>query len=229
MTQTTPFVQAEPLPVARGGLWARWVLANGLAEMVGLGISGAFFVYLVLNEARWGVLPAALIAIVISTLVEGTAVGLAQWLVLRRPLPRLRLGAWWAGTAAGALVAWTLGMLPSTLMGMAQASGAPVDAAAMPGQALTLLLAVGLGAVAGPLLGLGQWWVLRRHVERAWWWIPAQALGWAAGMPLVFQMVDWIAPGAFTLVDASIAAGMLFLTGALVGALHGLILLRLVP
>lgn len=224
---------AASAPSARpaGGataLWGRWTLANGLAEMVGLGLSGALFVYFLMNEGRWGVVPSALASIVASTLIEGTAVGVAQWRVLRTPLPRLRLRAWWAGTAAGAFVAWTLGMLPSTLIGLSQqAETASAAAMTEPSQALTLLLAAVLGAVAGPLLGIGQWWVLRKHVARAGWWIPAQSLAWAVGMPIIFQLIDWIAPGAFTLTDALLAAGMLFLAGAAVGALHGLVLVRL--
>jgi NhaP-type Na+/H+ or K+/H+ antiporter len=94
-------------------------------------------------------------------------------------------------------------------------------------QGVTLLLAALLGAVAGPVLGVGQWWVLRRHVAHAWRWIPAQSLAWAAGMPIIFQMVDWIAPGAFTLRDAFVAAAMLFLAGAVVGAIHGPVMARL--
>ena len=117
-------------------------------------------------------------------------------------------------------------MLPSTLINMAEAGG---DAPAQEiSQWLTLLLAAGLGAVAGPILGVGQWWVLRKHVARAWRWIPAQALAWAAGMPIIFQMMDWISPGAFTAQDALIVLGMLLLAGGVVGALHGWVLVRIV-
>jgi hypothetical protein len=208
-------------------IWPRWVAANALAEMIGLGLSGLLAVRLVFADAaRWGVLTGALITIVLSTLLEGSSVGWFQWRVLRHPLPALSLHAWWLGTAFGAFVAWTLGMLPSTLMNMAEASGAAPTAG--PSQTLTLLLAAGLGAVAGPILGVGQWWVLRNHVARAWRWIPAQSLAWAAGMPIIFQMMDWIAPGAFTPRDALIAVAMLLLTGGVVGALHGWVLVRMV-
>ena len=216
-------VQPMRLP---GRIWLRWVLANGAAEMVGLGISGILFVTVLLGwEARTGVLWAALITVVASTLVEGTAVGVLQGRVLRGALPQLSLRAWWIGTSLGALVAWTAGMLPSTLMSMAEEStgAAPVEMS----QWLTLLLAAGLGALAGPILGIGQWWVLRAHVQRAWLWIPAQSLAWAAGMPLIFQLMDWVAPGRFTLVDGLIVVGMLFAAGAVVGALHGWVLLHL--
>jgi hypothetical protein len=195
--------------------------------MIGLGLSGALTIVLVLsNEPTMGVLWAALLTVIGSTLIEGSSVGLLQWRVLRNPLPALPMRAWWVGTAAGAFLAWTLGMLPSTLLAMGEES----TGAAAPeiSQALTLLLASAMGLVAGPVLGLGQWWVLRRHVEWAGWWIPAQAAAWAVGMPIIFQMVDWVAPGPFTLRDALVAAAMLFAAGAAVGAVHGVVVVRLV-
>ncbi len=209
------------------GIWPRWVAANALAEMIGLGLSGLLAMRLLFaDEARWGVAAGALLTILLSTLIEGASVGWFQWRVLRRALPGLTLVAWWLGTAAGALIAWTMGMLPSTLINMAEAGGgAPPPEIS---QWLTLLLAAGLGAVAGPILGVGQWWVLRKHVARAWRWIPAQALAWAAGMPIIFQMMDWISPGAFTAQDALIVLGMLLLAGGVVGALHGWVLVRIV-
>lgn len=218
---------------ARRSLWRRWVVANGLGEMVGLGLSGALTVTLIMaNESQIGPIVAALVTVVGCTLIEGTAVGVAQWRVLRVPLPQMPLRSWWIGTAAGALFAWTLGMLPSTVFNMMETAGSTTAVAATAGpemsQGVTLLLAALLGAVAGPILGVGQWWVLRRCVARAWQWIPAQAAAWAVGMPLIFQLIDWIAPGAFTLRDALLAAAMLFLTGAVVGAIHGVVLARLV-
>jgi NhaP-type Na+/H+ or K+/H+ antiporter len=117
--------------------------------------------------------------------------------------------------------------LPSTLIGISQEVTPGVQPTER-SQAVTLLLAAAMGALAGPILGAGQWWALRRHVEHAWWWIPAQSAAWAMGMPLIFVMADRIAPGAFTITDALLAAAMLFLTGAVVGAVHGLVLTRLV-
>jgi hypothetical protein len=50
---------------------------------------------------------------------------------------------------------------------------------------LVYLLAAAMGLVLGPVLGVPQWWVLRRHVAHAWWWIPANAAAWALGMPVI--------------------------------------------
>jgi hypothetical protein len=73
------------------GLWLRWVLANSLAETVGLGASFGVGATLFPYLQETGILIAlatAGAAILAGTLIEGTAVGTAQWLVLRRHVRR---------------------------------------------------------------------------------------------------------------------------------------------
>lgn len=102
----------------------RWIGANAVAEALGLGGSALLTMQLLPHvDAATGVLLAGLVVVIGSTLLEGTAVGLAQWLVLRSVLPRLSRNAWWLATMAGALIAWLLGMLPSTIMSMQEAGG----------------------------------------------------------------------------------------------------------
>lgn len=63
--------------------------------------------------------------------------------------------------------------------------------------------------------------VLRRHVSRAGWWIPANAAGWALGMPLVFVAIS-LAPfgGPLWAILLVVSLG-LAAAGAVVGAVHG--------
>jgi serine/threonine-protein kinase len=57
------------------------------------------------------------------------------------------------------------------------------------------------GAVGAAVLGLGvgiaQWLVLGRLVNRAWWWV-ANAVGWAVGFPLLAVVArNFVVPGDF--------------------------------
>jgi hypothetical protein len=156
--------------------------------------------------------------------LDGGIVGAAQWSVLRVPLPTLSWRSWAGATAQGAGLAWALGMIPSTLMAANQESGS--GAAGPPSQEPGLLvyygLAASLGLVAGAILALAQWWVLRRHVPHASLWIAANAAAWAVGMVLVFVGTRLI-PASGT--APAIACGILAfvaLAGASVGAVHGL-------
>jgi hypothetical protein len=209
-------------------LWLRWVGANSLAEGLGLGATLAVdFVIMSRLMNAPGVLTSLLSIplVTVSGAIEGALVGLLQWSVLRRAFPLFARRAWVLATVAGALVAWFLGSLPGTLMDMGAAeSGAPVQE---PPAAVVLLLAAGMGAFLGLVLGYPQWRVLRRAAPGAWLWLPANCAAWALGMPAVFAAIDLAQRSASLPVALLIALAGLLVTGALVGAVHGLALVRL--
>ena len=208
-------------------LWRRWVIANALGELVGLGAAAVAGVALVkLFEASLDAiasLAGASVMIVLGTF-EGLVVGLAQWLVLRRPFPTVSRRAWVLASAVGAFVAWTLGMLPSTLVDFGTHAGAAPPAAMS--DTLMYALAAAMGAVLGPILGVPQWLALRRHVRHAAWWIPANAAAWALGMPVVFIGASSAPTGGLPGLAAT--GGLTAAAaGAMVGAIHGLALIWL--
>jgi len=167
----------------------------------------------------------SILLVTASGAIEGSVVGLLQWLVLRRPFPEVARRAWVMATIAGAMVAWFFGSLPSTLIDMgAQQSGEEVQE---PAAAVVLLLAAGMGLVLGVVLAYPQWRLLRRVVEKAWWWIPANAIAWAFGMAIIFAAMDLAFKQASTVGSAAVLATALLLAGAVVGAVHGLALVRL--
>ncbi len=177
----------------RGGLWLRWVAANALAEMLGLGATLGVGYLLFARLGDPPNLAAALGMILLMTAsgaIEGAVVGLLQWSVLRRALPAVSRRAWVVATLAGALVAWFLGSLPSTLIGLASGPAEAAAPAQEPPAALVLTMAAAMGLVLGAILGMPQWRVLRRVVGRAWIWMPANSVAWALGMPAVFAAVD---------------------------------------
>jgi hypothetical protein len=210
-------------------LYVAWIGANAAAEAIGLGTT------LLIG---WALAPtidqlagvsvtvvAALTAIALGALLEGVIVGVGQELVLRTRLAGLRR-SWTVATVIGAALAWVLGMIPSTVAALTSSDGAS-PATAEPAPFVQMLLAIGLGLVAGPILGVAQWVVLRRFVERAGRWLWANAIAWAAGMPLIFVGMDavpWTGhPGVVVLWIYGICATV----GALVGAIHGRFLIHL--
>ena len=211
----------------RGHLWWRWVAANSWAEVVGLGVSGAAAGLLLARAGgdAFSVVGAGVLVVLLAGVTEGGVVGWAQHRVLRAPLPDLAARRWVGATVIGALAAWTLGMLPSTIIGVAEVGSA--EMVAEPPLVLQLVLAVALGLAAGPILGGAQAWVLRDHVARAWRWLPANAAAWAVGMPLVFLVAGGVPPTLHPAAIVSLVALTLALVGAAVGAVHGAVLVRM--
>ena len=146
-----------------GGLWLRWILANAAGWAVAattveagheaLGLGGGTGVFALLE------------------VVYGALIGTAQWLLLRRLIPR---AGWWvaasaAGTALGGIVSLAL----------------PVSTA-------VFLVAAVLGAVIGTV----QWSVLHRRVDRAGWWVPASVAGTVVAAA-VLDRLPLVDPGAY--------------------------------
>ena len=205
--------------------WCRWVIANLVGELFGLGLVGVIG-YLVIYffgepESVVYVLSFAVLVIGLGAL-EGAIVGSAQAMVLRRRLPQLR--TWVAATVLGAVVAWTLGMLPGTLMSLdgSVSSVTPSEIS----DTLQVVLAILMGLVAGAILGFPQWLILKRYISHAAWWVGANALAWACGMPLVFFVAG--AGSTEDVRSAALTATIgLAAVGALVGGIHGAFLVRL--
>jgi hypothetical protein len=132
------------------GLGLLWVLGTVVGWIVGFTLCEAFNDFLESLSA--------------DGVIIGTAVGLGQWLALRRSLPG---SAWW-------IVATLIGFGVGKLLGDAIAE-----------QISGTLGYVLSGAAIGAVLGVAQWVVLRRHVGEAWWWVVASAVAWAVGWGLI--------------------------------------------
>ncbi len=64
--------------------------------------------------------------------------------------------------------------------------------------------------------------MLRRAVGGAGWWLLANALAWAAGMPVIFAAMDVVFSGIPVYLAVVVFALTLLVTGGVVGAVHGL-------
>lgn len=205
--------------------YRRWILANGWAEAAGLGTTFVIGQQLApLLERMSGthaVLGTAALAVVFGMVLEGVLVGAAQEGVLRRRVTGLPRWSWTAATAAGAALAWLVGMVPSTVMALMDATSSTPPPSEPPAL-VRYALALGLGAIAGPILGLAQWIVLRRVVARAGRWLWANAVAWAAGM----DAVPWTAHPAIVAVAIYAVCAV---AGMAVGGIHGRVLLSLLP
>lgn len=215
----------------RHSLYRRWVVANAAAEAVGLGLTLGLTGLVIGRLASVGGLAGVALAFgaaVLSGAIEATVVGLAQWWAMHPWLPQITRRAWWLATLAGALLAYVLGYLPSTIINLMQETGGNEATMTEPPQAVVLLLAAGLGLVAGAILSFAQYLALRGKVAHAGWWIPANMVAWAVGLPVVFWAIDlaFKLPVLWQAVALMVVA--LLAMGAIVGAIHGAVLVRMV-
>jgi hypothetical protein len=205
----------------------RWLLA-WIASMIGfeaLGFAAAFGLgwtiqALALRDAPPGseLSLAATLGLAASVgAVEGLSLATGQWLLLRRRLPMLRWRTWALMTAIGGALAW--------MLGMALGGRGPAE----PSLWLLAVVFVLSGLVFGGLLGLFQYFELRRHIPRGSRWIAANAVGWMLGLAAVYgatALLDESSPLALVLPVAIGAGAVMAIAPALTTARE---LLRLVP
>lgn len=222
-------------PVRAGwdwNLYGRWIGANALAEFVGLGGSliTVGLIFMNAGETPALIIGGAVVSILFGTLLEGVLVGWLQWRVLRRAFVGITRRAWIIATAIGAGAAWTLGMLPSTIMSLVMSSAPPSDNGGgfEPEGFVFYGMAAGMGIVLGVVLAFAQWLELKKHVRGAGWWVPANSAAWGLGMAVVFAAMDLAMrpENSLPVTLILVAAGML-VAGAVVGAVHGIVLVKL--
>jgi len=196
-------------------LWRRWFLATTAGELAGFcvpALAGAF--------TYAAGLPAAPTVAVMGAagFVEGLALGAAQGWALRPAVPHLPVRAFALATAAAAVVAYAIGMLPGSLGdGLTTAPAAVLIPAATIGGLLLLAS-----------IGTAQWLVLRRAGAGRLWWIATTAGAWLAGLT-IFMLVAtplW-RPGQPVALTAAIGVLAGGLMAATVAALTGFAAVRL--
>jgi hypothetical protein len=180
-------------------LWRRWTAATTLGETAGFcapALVGGLAATSGWSTAATGA------ALLLAGAVEGYVLGAAQWWALRTAVPNLRGRPFASATAAAAVLAYAIGLAPSSVGdGIRELPFAVVLPAAAAG---------GLALLAS--IGTAQWLVLRRAGYDVPWWIATTAGGWLAGLT-VFMVVAtplW-QPGqpVPTVVAVGVFAGLL--------------------
>jgi hypothetical protein len=194
-------------------------------ELVGFGLAAAIGAAVGGHLATASGMSAALLAIglvVAVGLVEGSAVGAAQWLVLRNHLEGLGARPWLSATVAGAILAWGAGMVIGSV------GSQLVEQGGIGGFSLMWIAApLVIGAVAGTLLASVQWWLLRRVGYRASWWIPAHAIGWGGGMLIAFAGMSAVPDNATPITWVLAGGGIGVAMGLVAAMISGLALVAL--
>lgn len=197
---------------------AGWVALVTIGGLLGLGLPiGALVGSTRLDLPAWIVYP----LIALAGALQGLLLGITQALALHRTVMAVPRAGWALITMAGALVAWSLGLLPATLHALA----APLDLASR-----TVVAATVAGAVLLVLVvPIAQWLLLRRVLAGAWWWVLVETVGIIVAIGAVWgvsQAVDTGRPLMDIAPTLGLGAGAVALAFALI---TGLGLLMMAP
>jgi hypothetical protein len=179
----------------------RWVGFTVLGESLGflIPVSG-FALAATLGLDAWS----TWLLLVVFGAGEGALLGLGQATGLRGSSAEVPVGRWIAATAVAASVAWSIGMLPSTLADLGVAIDWASPATWVVAGVAGLALLATIPTAQFPLLA-------RVGVPRAWRWVPLNMGAWLVGLVFTFL------PSPF--VDESTPAPMMFAAFGVAGVL----------
>jgi hypothetical protein len=189
-----------------------WLLANVVAFTVGFGVAGTLLRALVqpaIENAptRMDVAWIAGISTAVAAVTSGTAIGFAQWLVLRQAIR----AAWWVPAT---VVGWTVAcFVVGFNSGGSSWQTMPEAGPIMPFVPPLLILPVVIVVVGG-----GQWLVLRRECAGASWWLLVNAGASCVALVTGFgvaKSMSFLAPTDFPSGKA------LVIVGGIAGPIYG--------
>ena len=199
-------------------LWLRWMLATTVGELVGFAVPTAVgtAIWVIGGEGGAFTSIAMFIFMILAGGGEGAVLGFAQWIVLHRHIPDVVRRDWVLATALAAAFAWLLAMLVVTRGDLAAIN--------------TVLFVIGvivIGLMLVASIGFAQWYVLKRHIQNVFWWIPANAVAWPLGIAMPVLGLSLVPDGSP--VEAWVATGVVsgMAMGVVVGAITGIALVWL--
>ena len=201
--------------------WRRWTIATTLGELLGFAVPA--LVGATLGALEVPQLPMAA-GLVLAGAGEGAVLGAFQGRSLAPAVATDDVTAakirrdWTRATAAAAMIAWILGMTPSTVLDGDPSAVAP---------AVLIVGGVVLGLAFLLVMGVAQWLVLRRVVAGAWRWIAASALAWPLGVAVPVVALMAVPDGAPMAAHAVVGVLAGVAMGAVVGGITGRTLVRL--
>jgi hypothetical protein len=142
----------------------RWIVSVSIGEGVGFAIATSVAILTIVGGLDD---PARFVLVIAGGACEGAALAIGQYLGMRTGRPPM--GRWVGVTTAAAALAWTLGLLPSTL---------GLDVGTAPALVIVLLVVGALVLLAS--IPVAQWLALRR--PNAFRWVPVNMAAWAVAI-----------------------------------------------
>jgi hypothetical protein len=173
--------------------WHRWILSYSLGELLGIGVAAiiARFLYLGYSQIDLGRSPAldAFVLIIAGT-SEGLIIGYVQWKSLSRIIMSLKPASWIITTTLSSILGWFLILPPAVLIIFFFAKLSSNN------QYTSILYTLLAGAAFGSVIGIAQFFIIRKFVNNAIVWIFANSISWAVSFLILYFALSYFS-GSF--------------------------------
>lgn len=195
--------------------WFKWMFKYGVGELIGIGMSAiiARFLFFEFSDSELASSTAVTaIVLVMAGVAEGLIIGYIQWRSLSKFLVGFKRNPWIITTMLAVVAGWILILPPAVMIVFFFAKLTLVN------HYHSILYTTIAGLAFGSLVGMAQFFILRKFYGRAIMWIFANALGWTASFLLFYLSLLLFAAPVFNVM---IVAGACILSGLIQGIITG--------
>lgn len=196
--------------------WYRWMLNYSFGELLGIGAAATIGRLLFVNFSNVSSTSAmAFIILVVAGVAEGLIIGYIQWKSLSKLVLHFRPGLWVMVTILSALTGWLL-ILPPAVMFISFLSKL-----ALISDYYSVFYSTLAGVAFGGLIGIPQFFIIRKFYKNAAIWIFANTIGWAFSFLVIYSALSLLSNTTSFVYNLFVIVGACILSGLAQGIVTG--------
>lgn len=164
--------------------WRKWIINYSLGELIGIGIAASIGRFLFVSFPENSAVSQSALTVIIlfvAGIAEGLILGYIQWKSLSKFVPGFTPMLWIFVTTFSTLAGW-LFILPPGVMFIAFLSKISLISTYS-----SYLYTMLVGIAFGGLIGIPQFFIIRKHFKNAAIWIVTNAIGWMLSFLIVYS------------------------------------------
>lgn len=221
MDKETPVIKRVSEIEHKGRFWYQWIVKYSLGELLGIGAAAVtcrlllFEVSDVIAQSPSYVTP---LVLAISGLAEGWIIGYLQWKSLSKLVADLGKVVWVVVSIVSMIIGWLL-IIPPAIFFISIFIDFSLER-----EFYTFLSTAVMGLSFGGIVGMGQYFVLRKFYKNSLIWILANAIGWMLSFLLVYLSLAVMKQTHSILMNILLIIIACILSGMVQGIVSGLAL-----
>lgn len=200
--------------------WFKWMLNYSFGELIGIGIAATIGRFLFIGfsskvSSSGGTSFLTLIILLIAGIVEGFITGYIQWKSLSKVVLHIKAKTWIITTTIATIISWLLILPPSVMFISILSKISAINT-------YYSVLYIGLAGIAfGGLIGIMQFFIIKKHYNRPLVWIFANVVGWIISFLIVYKSLLLFKDSTSFVYNLMLIIGSCILSGLLQGIVAG--------
>jgi hypothetical protein len=169
--------------------WYRWMFNYSIGELLGIGAAAAIgrFLFVGFSHSSSQTPALTFTILIMAGAVEGFIIGYIQWKSLSKLVSRFKPFVWILTTTLSTIAGWLLILPPAVMFISFLSKLYLID------NSYSIFYTALVGMAFGGLIGIPQFFIIKRFYKNALTWIFANVMGWTASFLIIYTALSMFA------------------------------------